>query len=120
MPDAVWPSSLPQRPLVDGYSNIFGDGAKRTDMDSGPPKVRKRFTATVEPLRLAFRVTRAQVATLRAFYRDDCAYGAIAFSFVEPVSGTSVRVAFSKPPAIVPARGVDRYNATLELDWLPS
>ena len=119
MPDATWPAGLPQRPLVDGYSNSFGDGAKRSDMDSGPPKVRKRFTATVEPLRLVFRLTRTQVAILRSFFTTDCQYGAIPFSFVEPVSGAAVRVAFSKPPAIQP-RSAIRFDATLELDWLPS
>jgi len=117
--DPIWPAGLPQRPLVDGYSNSFGNGAARTDMDSGPPKIRKRFTATAEPLRLVFRLTRLQVATLRAFFKDDCAYGAVPFSFVEPVLGASVRVAFSKPPAIVP-RSAIRFDATLELDWLPS
>jgi hypothetical protein len=118
MSDPVWPTSLPQRPLVDGYSNSFGDGAVRTDMDSGPPKARRRFTAAVQPLRLAFRLTAAQVATLRSFFKDDCAFGAIPFSFVEPVSGASIRAAFSKPPAIAP-RSAIRFDATIELDWLP-
>jgi hypothetical protein len=119
MTDAIWPATLPPRPLADGYSLKFGNGAVRTNMDSGPPKVRKRFTAAVEPVGMVFRLTRAQVAILRAFYRDDCAYGAIPFQLVEPITGETRRFNFVEAPAVVPASRV-KFDATLRLEALPA
>jgi hypothetical protein len=119
MPDPNWPATLPQRPLTEGYVNTFGEGSARTDMDAGPPKVRKRFTATVDKLQMSFLLDATQVATLRAFFATDCAYGAVPFVFADPVSGASQRLAFSGRPSIS-ARSGTQFVASLELDWLPS
>ncbi|QLH37711.1 MAG: hypothetical protein HWD60_00095 [Defluviicoccus sp.] len=42
---AVWPSSLPQKPLVDGFSETAPNLVVRSPMDVGPAKVRRRATA---------------------------------------------------------------------------
>jgi hypothetical protein len=121
MPDPAWPATLPPRPLRAGYQTAFGQGAISTAMDSGPPKTRKRFTAVVRPLRMTFRMGFAQLTTLKNFYENDCAFGAIAFTFVDPVSGDTIRLQFKadKPPSIAPGPGV-KFDVSLELDWLPA
>jgi hypothetical protein len=119
MPDATWPAGLPTRFLTDGYALTFGDGAQRTGMDSGPPKVRKKFTAAVRPVRATIRLTAAQATLLRNFYEGTCGYGAVPFALTEPITGETARFAFAKPPRVVPRSAV-RFEAELELDWLPA
>lgn len=120
MTDPVWPNTLPQRPLAQGFRKTFGDGAIRNQMDSGPPITRKRFTATVKPYQMTFRLTAAQVDILEAFYETDCAMGAIAFQLADPLTGATRRFVFTAPPEIQPAASRIKFDASLRLEALPS
>ncbi len=52
MSNPVWPPSLPQRPLAQGFSEQAPDTLIRTQMEAGPPKVRRRFTAGIRTMDL--------------------------------------------------------------------
>ena len=56
----AWPSFLPA-PLLDGYELQRQKGAIRTDMDSGPARVRRRFT------RVPTRIPQAWLLTTKEF-----------------------------------------------------
>ena len=63
----VWPESLPQYPLIDGYSEVPQDSVLRVDMD-GLTKQRNRFTATIFNVEESYLLTKDQFATFKNFY----------------------------------------------------
>ncbi len=75
---AAWPSTLPN-PSFDGYSVEAGDPTIRTDMDSGPARVRRRFTAAPDRVGLKFVMTEAQMSAFRTFWDGDAMQGAAWF-----------------------------------------
>lgn len=115
----AWPGSLPQDVLVDGYDETFPNGKLRTQMDQGPAKQRRRYTAAVRPLRVMIEGTRAQMAILDDFYVTTLAMGALTFTKTMPRTLATVTFRFvSQPPKPVPASG-NSWAAMLDLEILP-
>ena len=56
---AVWPLDLPQKPLLQGFSETLPNLVTRSPMDIGPAKVRRRSTAGVTQLQCVFRLSTA-------------------------------------------------------------
>ena len=77
----TWPASLPQYLLTRNYSESAPNLVIRTTMDAGPAKVRRRFTAGVRPIDGLVILTDDQLGVLDGFFLNDCAGGAIAFSW---------------------------------------
>ena len=116
-----WPSSLPALQWV-GYQETLPDGTLRTQMDAGPAKVRRRFTAAVRPVKGQISTNEAGVAALESFYLVDCNGGATSFvwSLARAGGPQNVNFRFTKPPVISPAAdGNGRYLVALELEILP-
>lgn len=75
---AVWPATLPA-PLATDYGFDITDATVRTDMDSGPARVRRRFTAAPDMLSASWKFTEAQMAIFRTFFEADAQHGAAWF-----------------------------------------
>lgn len=83
--NAVWPPSLPQAPLIDGYSDTLPKTTVRTQMDAGPAKARSRFTAGVEPVKYTLpHLTNDQKETLKGFFNNTLSGGALSFDWIDP------------------------------------
>lgn len=115
---AVWPVSLPQLPLAGRYQETFPNTNLRTPMEMGPPKVRKRFIANVTPLDVAFKLTTAQVATFETFYKTDCSYGALSFTWVNPRTGVSASIRFQDVPKVSHDEG-GIWDVTCKMEIMP-
>lgn len=72
---STWPSTLPI-PQMAGYDVEATDPTARTDMDSGPARVRRRFTAAPDKVSLSFIMDEAQMIIFRAFWETDFLSGA--------------------------------------------
>ena len=118
MANPIWPASLPQDPLIDGYNEQFPDTAVRTEMDAGPAKVRNRFTAGVDDFRLPIALTRTQVQTLRDFYVTTLENGALPFDWTHPRTLVTVAFRFTERPSVQPQSQTDWISA-LALEILP-
>ena len=70
----TWPSTLPA-PRVSGYSLESGDATVRTDMESGPARVRRRYTAAPDTLQLRWLFSDTQMDTFRDTWDGDWAHG---------------------------------------------
>jgi hypothetical protein len=132
----AWPSSIPQNLLLSNYSETWPDIVVRTQMDAGPAKVRRRFTADVRPVKGKLTLSGIELNALRTFYLSDCAGGAIAFSWTDPIGpggnfvggggGNSdnalpaqpVTMRFVKQP-VVTQTALNTYDVTLDLEVLP-
>lgn len=76
-----WPADLPQRVLVDGYSEGVGDGRIMQPMDAGPPKMRRRTSAAMRPVRARLWLGFDQKARLNRFWTEGVAGGSLPFWF---------------------------------------
>lgn len=71
---AAWPTSLP-RPLLSGYSVEPTQAFIRTDMEAGPARQRKRFTAVPNEVVASWKFKPAEMETFLDFYAVDINQG---------------------------------------------
>jgi hypothetical protein len=117
---ASWPAGLPQKLLVDGYSQGLGAGILAYAPETGPALTRRRFSATVKPLAGAMEMTSAQLATLKSFFQTDLIGGSAAFTFPDPLGGSALLVRFqADSPPKWSALGGDHFSVSLILEILP-
>lgn len=114
----AWPGTLPQTPLYAGYEEKTPDLLVRTEMDTGPAKVRRRATAGVREITWPTVLTTAQVATLETFYITTLAGGSLTFTVAHPRTAVGSTWRFVEPPTYthVPP---GNYRAVLKLELLP-
>lgn len=113
-----WPTTLPQQLFVNGYSQSFAETTIKSDMDAGPAKVRRRFTAGVEPVSGTMLLTETQLGYLRTFFVDTLLGGSLRFSWTKPPAhSTACEMRFTAPPSWTKVEG--DYEVNLSLEVLP-
>lgn len=115
---AVWPTTLPTRPDRSSYQEIVPNTVIRTAMDAGPPKMRQRYTAGIRGFDLSFMMTKAQVATLDAFYITTLVGGSLSFTWVHPRTEAAATFRFVEPPQYQAMSG-SLYRVTAKMEILP-
>lgn len=94
-------TSLPLAFDRDSFDHALQDGVLKTSMEVGPPKRRRRVTASVEPLSGTMRLSTAQWQELDTFYNDTVQQAA-EFDFPNPDDpddpGEDIIVVFDGPP----------------------
>lgn len=116
---AVWPSSLPQKPLADGFSETAPNLVVRSPMDIGPAKVRRRATAGVTRLQMRFRLTNDQLTTFQAFLHADLQDRALAFTWMHPISGANATFRIVDAPSYEPIGGGLAWKVHVVFEMLP-
>lgn len=84
MATPIWPLVLPQETFKDGYSRSIPDMTIRSDMDTGPAKVRYRGGHKPETLSITLVLDDTQRDSLLTFVYDVVKGGAVAFQFPNP------------------------------------
>ena len=92
----MWPTSLPALEHS-SFSGDFPDVTITSSVSSGPPKVRKRFTAAEEPFSQRLLLSWVQYNTLVAFWRDDLDSGVLPFDYPY-MGGVMASVRMTAPP----------------------
>ncbi len=111
----VWPGSLPQLPEL-GWAERKLKNTVRSETDTGPAKVRRRFTNAVRRLTLPFILTEAQAATLDNFHTATLFDGVLRFDYVQPRTGLTHSCRFVDAPQFSePANCL--YRTTIELEY---
>ncbi|KKN90083.1 hypothetical protein LCGC14_0231960 [marine sediment metagenome] len=114
----AWPANLPQNPLLEGYQEQAPNLSIRTQMDSGPAKVRKRFTSGVRSLVWNFILGSTEVDNLDAFYLTTIEGGSLSFTHTDPRTGTTgVSYRIVEAPTYVTFS--NRFKTSLKLEMLP-
>lgn len=87
-----WPSDLPRYPLDDGFQYEPGSGILRTSMSAGYPKVRRRYTATVDKYSLTYLMDYGQYELFEIFVNNSpdadepgILSGAVSFYLLNPI-----------------------------------
>ncbi|MFH1158064.1 MAG: hypothetical protein V1721_04170 [Pseudomonadota bacterium] len=114
----TWPASLPASPLLDSFRETVPDSVIRTSMEQGPAKLRRRTTAAVRVLSVAYLMSKDQVTALETFYLTTLQGGSFPFDFTHPRTGATVSCRFVKPPEYGSGNG-SFFRVTVELEILP-
>lgn len=95
---ADWPSGIPFCPVLSTFNETIEDSVLRTQMDSGPDKTRRRFTAVPTNISFDLRpISHVQYAELQAWFRNSLGGGALAFSAKHPLTGVDGDFRFRRP-----------------------
>lgn len=117
-----WPQTLP--PINLPLEHEHQDATLRTEMDTGPAKVRPRFSASMEYYQFPLRMTGQQYQILFTFYQTTLYRGALAFDFENPVTGNSELFRFRRSPRSRVRRGSNNpderiWDVEIALEKLP-
>lgn len=104
---ASWPTGLPDYVLESGYGEQFPKNTVETEMESGPPKVRRRFTKVFRKFSVSMIMTAEQATVFEAFYYTTCNCGTISFDWVHPRTRANMTLRFTgAPPSYQPYSGI--------------
>lgn len=115
---SAWPGTLPQQFEQEGYQETFPKVTIRTEMDVGPAKLRKRYTAAIKPFVGQMFMTPEQVETLETFFEVTTAYGSLAFDWENPRTGVAASCRFVGEPQLEAVEGGD-FKVTIQIEILP-
>lgn len=88
----TWPSNLPQTPLLDAYSERFGEGVIQVANDAMWPKTRRVSSSAPRPVAVSFHMTAEQLDILDTFYHETLENGALSFYWNNFRTGEQVKV----------------------------
>lgn len=119
----VWPSGIAGE-MFDGLTDSLQDTRVRTQMDAGPPKMRRRFTAPMRTLTIPFRMTGAERDTFDTFFQTTLVQGTLTFDWEEPLNDATVSYQFVSVPIFALSVGnsdPDKrlWDTVLKLEVLP-
>lgn len=83
---ATWPTTIPQCPTLNAFSEEKQVNVAAFAPDVGPPKIRRRSTAASWLTSVAFRMTTDELADFYAFYEDDLEDGSLPFTWDHPIT----------------------------------
>lgn len=118
---ADWPSTLPQQaytdegPTAQGQSNVI-----RTPMNTGPAKIRRRFTAIAEDVTLQLEISEAELAVLEDFIKNILGE-TLPFNWKNPYKDAPAVFRFKEGWASVKKKWYadDLWTVSMELEMLP-
>lgn len=113
-----WPSQLQQFMNSDGFDYKIGDTTVRSDNDTGPAKIRRRFTVPVDTMSTGIVMTYDQWDVLNEFYNVDLNGGVNRFEWTHPFSGDTVEFRFLEAPTMRPLGG-NNFVVSLRLEIMP-
>jgi len=109
-----WPNILPSGMLEEGFIKEPQDNVIRTNMDAGPQKARRRYTART------FKYTGKQIfdaeelAVFEWFFRTELADGVLRFTFSDPVTMETAEFRFTDRYTVSAVEGLFEVSLPLE------
>lgn len=94
---SAWPGDLPQDQFL-GTSIQREMGMVRSEMDVGPAKTRRRYTACVTKVQCPIKLDNAQLAVFNEFYEETLLEGSEPFDWSNPHTDVTVSYRFIGPP----------------------
>ena len=98
MATVQWPAELPN--CADTWRERDRETLIRTPMETGPPKVRRRFTSPIREFDVGMVMRHDQFADLRDFYDISCAQGVVKHYFRHPYLNLVQEFRFMAPPEL--------------------
>lgn len=89
-------------PQWDGFGVTYQDAVLRSQMDTGPGKVRRRFSAVSRQVSTRWVFHTLQMYAFRAWYSQILKDGSLSFDWYYPVTNALVRARFKTSPNYKP------------------
>lgn len=117
----TWPSTLPQSPQISGYSEQPQSQVLRSQMDAGPAKSRRRFTAAATDVPVQYLLSQAQVATFQDWFENDLAGGALPFDWPpgRTRAAVSAQIVGDPPYTLEPMGSGQWWRLAMQLEVQP-
>lgn len=80
----IWPPSLPQSPITNGYKESMPSNLLRSEAEYGPAKVRRRGGAKPVTVKATYILSTEEVEILDEFVYESIGGGAICFDWPRP------------------------------------
>lgn len=87
-----------------------------TEMDAGPPKIRRRYENQIRVVSASLNLTTAQKSTFQTFYNENI--GA-EFTWIDPDDSSSVSCRFVQPAPTYTRITPGRYTVSFAFEVLP-
>ena len=97
MANPVWPVTLPAFVQEGGFSEAIQDQTVESSMDTGPAKIRRRFTKSLRKFGITMYMTPEQVTTFETFWQTTVKGGSIVFDWVHPRTRVAAALRFRNP-----------------------
>lgn len=111
----TWPDTLPQNLLMDSYEETAPDVLIKSNMETGPAKVRRRVTASVRPVKGHQIMTQEQLGIFKAFFNDTLYGGSMRFTWTDPTDDDPVEMRFVDAPTWSSQDGYYRVSMNMEI-----
>lgn len=95
-----WPVALQQFINQAGFNQTFGSTKLTTEMETGPKKVRRRFTNRIDTFSCVIDLDREDYDTFESFYDVTLNGGVEYFEYNHPISGNLEEFRFLGDPVI--------------------
>lgn len=116
-----WPPQLQQLLSTDSFNYMFGETTIRSDMDVGPAKVRRRFTAGVDTLSCSIQMSYENFQILRDFFDVTLNGGVNQFEYTHPFTQELALFRMVGPPSLRPlGNGGVEYEVSMKWEVLPN
>ena len=116
----AWPPSLPQTPLIRGYTEGDVDTSIRNTMEAGVAKARQRTSAKERVIAWPLILTTAQKQTLQTFWKDDTKGGTIIITgLIRPGEISSEDARIRTRPTYSAITG-SLWRTVLDIEFLPT
>lgn len=114
MASVTWPFLLPGGLLAAGFSKQPQNNVIRTNMDAGPKKARRRYTAKLVNYSGKQVFDLAELSVFEQFYHYSLADGALRFNFDDPVTGETAEFRFTSDYSVNEIDGLYEVSFSLE------
>jgi len=101
----TFPASLAQKLLESGFSYDKGSTVVRSSNDTGPNKVRRRFTAPINTIAGSIELNLNDFNTLEEFYDTTLNGGVKTFNYNHPITGVVTEFRFLTEYNMIPIGG---------------
>jgi len=112
----VWPASLPQYVLENGYQEQLPPNTVETEMETGTVKIRRRYTKVFRKFGVSIQMTEAEAAIFEEFYLLTCASGTLPFSWAHPRTRAPMDFRFRRPPPVYQSIGGTYVRASFMIE----
>jgi hypothetical protein len=117
MASISFPAALEAQILNEGYGETPQTATIRTQMDAGPAKARRRFSARVDNLQLNFLLSDTDLDTLLTFYTTTSKEGSLRFNMTHPRTGATDEFRFIDAPGY--NRAGNHYRVSVPVEKMP-
>ena len=83
--------------MADGFTDALADGRLRTAMESGPPKVRRRFSSAAKPITAQIKLDLEQRIRLDRFWTEETGGGSLPFWMPDQILGQQLATVEGAP-----------------------